>query len=130
MVEALFDSGSVIKKNGDDIEEITIADAMKDVKLVGIYFSMHNCAPCRSFTPKFVALYNEVNESEKVLEVIFVSGDKTQDEFVAYYGEMPWLALPRADSRLAKLAKEFDVKGVPRLVILKPDGTVVDKNAV
>ena len=43
---------------------------------------------------------------------------------------MPWLALPKGDGRLAKLAKEFEVKGVPRLVILKPDGTVIDKNAV
>lgn len=43
---------------------------------------------------------------------------------------MPWLALPKGDSRLAILAKQYDVKGVPRLVILKPDGTVIDKNAV
>jgi len=47
-----------------------------------------------------------------------------------YYKEMPWAALPKGDSRLASLAKTFDVKGVPRLVILKPDGTVIDKSAV
>ena len=46
MVEALFNSGSILKKNGDDIQEVNIADAIKDAKIVGIYFSMHNCPPC------------------------------------------------------------------------------------
>lgn len=40
-------------------------------------------------------LYEELNEDEKTLEVIFFSGDKTEEEFRNYYGEMPWLALPR-----------------------------------
>ena len=28
MVEALFNSGSILKKNGDDIQEVNIADAI------------------------------------------------------------------------------------------------------
>jgi thiol-disulfide isomerase/thioredoxin len=51
-------------------------EALKGVKLVMIYFSMHTCPPCREFTPIFADLYNEFNESEKVFEVFFFSGDK------------------------------------------------------
>jgi len=29
-------------------------------------------------------------------EVVFVSGDRTQDAFNEYFGEMPWLAVPFA----------------------------------
>ena len=47
-----------------------------DEKLLLIYFSMHNCPPCREFTPLLVELYNEVNEAGKKMEVIFFSGDQ------------------------------------------------------
>ena len=43
---------------------------------------------------------------------------------------MPWLALVKGDSRVGDLAKKYGVKGVPRLIVLKPDGTVLHENAV
>ena len=77
MVEALFEGGTIFKREGGAVKETVLAEELKDVKLVGIYFSMHNCPPCRKFTPIFAELYKEVNEDKKVMEVIFVSGDKT-----------------------------------------------------
>ena len=111
MVEALLEGGPIKTKTG----ETSVAEAVKDCKLIGIYFSMHNCPPCRQFTPVFAELYNEVNSDNKVMEVIFVSGDKTQEEYDSYYGEMPWLALPRGDERLGKLAQKFNVRASPDL---------------
>lgn len=125
-MEELFGTDAIKSKTG----EVNPVEATKDVKLVGLYFSMHNCPPCQEFTPVFAELYKEINADEKILEVIFLSGDKTQEEYDLYYGEMPWLALPKGDSRLVNLAKKYEVKGVPRLVIIKPDGTLVDNNAV
>ncbi len=43
---------------------------------------------------------------------------------------MPWLAVPKGDSRVGELAKKYGVKGVPRLIVLKQDGSVVHDNAV
>lgn len=96
-------------------------------KLLAIYYSMHNCPPCREFTPLLNMIYEEVNEDEKVLEVIFFSGDKTQEQFDEYYGEMPWLALPRHMKKIMmENAKRFKVKGVPRLVMLRvSDGEIL-----
>ena len=91
---------------------------------------MHNCPPCRDFTPVFADLYNELNADEKVIEVLFVSGDKTQEEYDSYYAEMPWLAFPKGDARLKAIISKYEVKGVPRLIIVKPDGTIVDASAV
>ena len=45
-------------------------------KLIGIYYSMHTCPPCREFTPMLASLYEELNEDEQVLEIIYFSGDK------------------------------------------------------
>ena len=105
-------------------------DAIKDVKLVGLYFSMHHCPPCREFTPIFGELYKEVNSDNKVLEVIFCSFDVNQEAFKNYYGEMPWLAMPFNDSRLQNLYTKYAVNAVPRLLIFKSDGKLLDNNAV
>ena len=40
-------------------------------KLLAIYYSMHNCPPCREFTPLLSMIYEEVNEDQKVMEIIF-----------------------------------------------------------
>lgn len=91
---------------------------------------MHSCPPCRQFTPLFADLYNDVNSGSKQIEVVFVSGDKSSEEFKEYYEEMPWISLPFKDERVLELVKKYEVKGVPRLVMVKPDGTVLSQNAV
>ena len=88
------------------------------MKLLLIYFSMHNCPPCREFTPLLSELYKDMNEAERVMEVIFFSGDPQEDIYNEYYGEMPWKAMPFKDARLKPIAKLFKVKGLPRLIVL------------
>ena len=57
-------------------EATTVGETLtSDLKLLMFYFSMHNCPPCREFTPLLTELYQEVNESERVMEVVFFSGD-------------------------------------------------------
>ena len=90
----------------------TLGDILAETKpkLFAIYFSMHNCPPCRDFTPLLASIYEEVNEDEKVLEVVFFSGDKTQEDFDKYYDEMPWLALPREKKDIMTAnAKKFKI---------------------
>ena len=87
-------------------------------KIVMFYFSMHNCPPCREFTPLLVELYNDTNENRKQLECVFLSGDQDQNLYNEYFGEMPWLALPFKDERMKPAAKHFGVRGLPRLVVL------------
>ena len=43
---------------------------------------------------------------------------------------MPWPAMPWKDDRLKVVAKEFKVKGLPQLIALKRDGTLLSANAV
>ena len=94
------------------------------------YFSMHTCPPCREFTPLLSALYEESNEDSKRIEVIFFSGDGKIEAFNEYYAEMPWPAIPWKDARIKAVAKEFKVKGLPQLIVMKRDGTILNSNAV
>lgn len=47
-----------------------------------------------------------------------------------YFAQMPWLAVPFDDASLQRrLSERFGVQGIPRLVILGPDGAVVAHDA-
>ncbi len=102
---------------------------MADAKIVGIYFSAHFCPPCRSFTPVLAELYNEVNKDGKKIEIVFVSCDGSKGEYDQYFATMPWLAVAQGDARVNAMATKFSVSGIPRLVIVKKDGTVIENDA-
>lgn len=86
--------------------------------VLGLYFSAHWCPPCRGFTPKLVETYTALRKANQPFEVIFVSSDRTAEEFREYYATMPWLAIPAGDPRKAALSRLFDVEGIPTLVLL------------
>jgi nucleoredoxin len=97
-------------------------------KVVGLYFSAHWCPPCRGFTPELVKKYEAIKAAGKDFEIVFVSSDREEEDFKSYYGEMPWLALPYADrSAKGELSKCFGVEGIPSLVLLDTDLSVITK---
>ena len=106
---------------------VDVSEAFKPgTDLIGLYFSMHACPPCRIFTPLLSELYKMTNEDEHQFEVVFLSGDKTIDLYNEYYEEMPWLAMPHKDPRFKKLCKHFGARGIPRLLLLSAkDGRIV-----
>lgn len=98
-----------------------------DVKLIGIYFSAHWCPPCRNFTPVLAKFYNEINKNGKQMEIVFAPCDRELKEFQDYFNEMPWLTLPFEDPRVETLSDMYGCQGIPYLVVIKPDGTLVSK---
>ncbi|KAH8509640.1 hypothetical protein Peur_051434 [Populus x canadensis] len=103
-------------------------------KTIGLYFSSHWCLPGGKFTPKLISIYQKIKQmlvnkgNDDDFEIVFVSSDRDQAEFDSYFNSMPWLALPFGDPANKTLAKHFDVKGIPCLVILGPDGKTVSKH--
>lgn len=96
-------------------------------KAVGIYYSAHWCPPCRAFTPTLVDYRNKYAEN---LEVVFVSADRDDESMKKYIEEarMPWLTVTR-DGEIAKaLSEKYEVTGIPTLVILKSDGSLLTRD--
>lgn len=63
------------------------------------------------------------------LQIVFVSGDRSQTEFEQYYATMPWLAVAGFQNQL--LSARYQVQGIPSLVILDSiSGQVVVPNNV
>ena len=103
--------------------------SLKSVQLIGIYFSAHWCPPCKSFTPILEKFYNEVNASGKVFEIVFATSDSDEEYFNEYFATMPWIAIPFGSKEIQNLKIKHGVSGIPKLVILKTDETVVSDNA-
>jgi len=105
------------------------ADALAGKKVVGIYFSAHWCPPCRTFTPVLKDFYEALVEQGCELEMVFVSSDRSQADMAAYMTEAhgDWLAVPHGSPAAQQLSSQFQVSGIPTLVFLRADGTVVER---
>ncbi|XP_075218721.1 nucleoredoxin-like [Lycorma delicatula] len=94
--------------------------------VIGLYFSAHWCPPCKAFTRQLIKTYRKIKDCGKKFQIIFVSSDRSRDSFETYLATMPWLALPYDDrDTCQELAELFDVHGIPTLVILNHDLSVI-----
>jgi nucleoredoxin len=110
--------------------ELVERAAALEGKTYGLYFSAHWCGPCRGFTPELAKTYTAMKAAGNTdFEIIFVSSDRDQEAFDSYHKEMPWLALPFSERAVkADLSKCCDVEGIPTLVIVGSDGTIINKD--
>jgi len=109
-------------------------DAAGPCGVLALYFSAHWCGPCRSFTPQLKALYTRTRSrlGPAGLQVVFVSRDRTEREFAAYAGGMPWPSVPLQDkTRIEALCVRFAVSSIPSLVFLDAStGAVLEARGV
>lgn len=92
---------------------------MKDADIVLLYFSASWCGPCKGFSPMLAEFYTKAAESNGV-RIVFVSSDKDQPSFDAYFSTMPWYALPQtANDIQKKLATILQIQGIPSVIVLE-----------
>jgi len=108
-------------------KEMLHSDEALKGKIKGIYFSALWCPPCRLFTDELKKVYDKVTSEGKQFEVIYASSDRTEDSYTQYQQDMPWLALPYNDSRVAQLTRSFDVDGIPTLILLDENDVILNK---
>ncbi|KAL8592663.1 hypothetical protein ACOMHN_037603 [Nucella lapillus] len=111
---------TVVGKEGD-----VSVESLVDNDLIGIYFSAHWCPPCRGFTPMLAETYTTLKEAGKKFEVVFVSSDRSDEDFKSYYSEMPWLTIGFGSDKKGALCEKYGVSGIPCLVLVDKDGQTV-----
>ena len=96
-------------------------------KYFGLYYSASWCPPCREFTPKLVAFYQQLAQRHPEVEIVFVSSDQTPADMQNYMktDRMPWAAL-----RFERKSSEHELihycgSGIPDLVLVDGDGKVL-----
>jgi len=120
---------TLIKVDGSKIQA---SQALSDKDIVCLYFSAHWCPPCRTFTPVLREFYEKVkaNSDNGKLEIIFMSADKNHDDMISYMKEShgDWCALEHDAKVIREFGTKYNVGGIPTLVVLKGDGTLISAN--
>ncbi|HEV2804577.1 MAG TPA: thioredoxin-like domain-containing protein [Chthoniobacterales bacterium] len=96
-------------------------------KLIALYRSAQWCAPCRQFTPKLVAYYNQVAAAHPEFEVLFVSNDKSAAamEGSMRNDQMPWPAVSYDKIAGNAALNKYFGGPIPCLVVVDDTGKVV-----
>merc|ERR1712038_2078982 len=119
-----LNGATLIKADGSKIEA---EKALENKDLVLYYFSAHWCPPCRQFTPMLGDFYGEVSDD---LEIVFVSSDRSPDDMVSYMKESHGdrCGVEHNSALANDLKQKYGVQGIPMLVVVKKDGTLVTKD--
>lgn len=95
-------------------------DLLKGKDLVLLYFSASWCPPCKAFSPILAQFYNAIAKDGKI-EIVYISSDKTTDDFDKYFATMPWLSIPLVEGSAKiknNLSQTLKIAGIPMLVVL------------
>ncbi|KAK9707390.1 hypothetical protein RND81_07G194500 [Saponaria officinalis] len=99
-------------------------------KTVGLYFCITSYKPCSEFTEKLADIYAKLKEKgENNFEIvsIFMDNDNNVEGLKdGVLAQTPWFALPFKDERTEKLARYFELRIIPRLVIIGSDGKTLN----
>ena len=104
-----------------------VVESISSKTLVGIYFSGSWCPPCKTFLPVLIDFYKEINFDEPQFEIFFASCDTDDAQYKAFFEKMPWKAFPYNDERINRFKALYGVTGIPKLIVLTPDGLLVTK---
>ncbi len=96
--------------------------------LVCLFFTAKWCSPCEIFAKDIVEVYEDANEGEKVLEVIHLSFDKTEQEFKSSIQDKPWIFIPYNDERIDLITNKYGVRSIPVFLLLDSFGNVISDN--
>ena len=92
-----------------------------DCTLLGVLFSAGWGSPCRIFNKDLIKIYNQMNDGEKVFEIIQVSFDAKEEDFKTAIKDLPWKFLPLNFSGINELKKKYNVLTIPKFfLIIKP----------
>lgn len=89
---------------------------------------MSSYEDCQGFTKKLKEAYKKLKEKGENFEVVFISLDQEEQEFIDNFVNMPWLALPFKDKNCERLARYFELRAIPTMVVIGTDGEMLHAN--
>ena len=108
----------------------TTAENIASKQLVGLFFSASWCPPCKAFLPILTEFYKEINfdtPENPQFDVIFMSHDQDEGKMKEYFEKMPWRAIKWMDERYHKFKGMYSVTGIPKLIIVTPEGAEITR---
>jgi nucleoredoxin len=119
---SILGSNFVDNKN-EKIENLS--DEIFSVTLIGIFFSASWASPAKIFSKDLIKLYNQMNEGEKIFEIIEVSFDRNENDFKNHISQFPWKFIPFGDNKINELKEKYNVKVVPKFFPIDKEGVIL-----
>ena len=85
-----------------------------DCTILGVLFSAGWGSPCRIFNKDLIRIYNQMNDGEKIFEIIQVSFDNNEDDFKKSIAGLPWKFLPLQSDKIKALKEKYNVLTIPK----------------
>jgi len=72
--------------------------------------------------------YGEIEDQN--VEIVFVSSDRSTEDMLSYMKEShgDWLATEHGSELTKSLKEKYGISGIPTLIVVKADGSVVTKD--
>ena len=97
--------------------------------VIGILFTGSWVPPAKEFMQKLEELYNEVNKTEKIFEIVQISNEKSEHAYKEQLSpKRNWLYLPFNDPFMKNLVEQFNVEFLPTFIIVNRDFFVLSQN--
>ncbi|KAG4949396.1 hypothetical protein JHK84_042854 [Glycine max] len=92
-------------------------------KTIGLYFGAYWSLPCFAFIVQLTNSYNNLKAAkDDCFEIVLILINRDLEEFNVKTSTMTWLDVPYEDQTRHDLQRIFDVKGIPALVLIGPNG--------
>ena len=93
-----------------------------DCTILGVLFSAGWGSPCRIFYKDLINIYNQMNDGEKIFEIIQVSFDAKEEDFKKAISGLPWKFLPLNFAGINELKKKYNVLTIPKFFPIDKTG--------
>lgn len=105
-------------------EEIQF-DYLQKISLIGIFFTGSWCPPCEKFSKELIEVYNDANAKEKVMEIIQVSNEKSEKDFIEGISTKPWIFVQYNDVFIDYLVNEYKISHLPVFIVITKEKTII-----
>lgn len=108
-------------------EQILLNSELRDVQVIALFFSSRWCCTCRLVSSYLAETYKELKRDKCSFEVVFVSGDHSEEDFKAFVEEshLDWLIVPFKNQTIEQLYSRYGVNQLPALVLINKAGELI-----
>jgi nucleoredoxin len=104
--------------------------ALKEYDIILLYIGAQWSPPCRNFLPELLKFYEHVVD-ENSLEIVFVSCDRSYEDFVQNITSMPWCYIPFTEQGVREIVvKSYEVTGIPSILLVNHWGECISDTCI
>ena len=115
------------KKYVNNKNEDFVIDYFNKLNIIGLFFTGSWCPACEKLGQELIDVYNDANliqkenGKENIFEIIQVSNEKSETDFIKGISDKPWVHVALNDTFSDYLVAEYKINYLPVLFIITKD---------